>query len=96
MSPKLMHSREVSSSRESWIDDIADIEAEPEKPDHIPDAGKMVGPEHKPAFYGFMNEEQCCVDLCFTPWAPGGPNNELPTAYYTAPPQPTHIVVEKP
>ena len=40
----------------------------------------------EPAFHGFMDKEQCCVNICYTPWAPGGPNNELPTAYYTTPP----------
>ena len=40
----------------------------------------------EPAFHGFMDEERCCVNICYTPWAPGGPNNELPTAYYTSPP----------
>lgn len=40
----------------------------------------------QPAFYGFMDKEQCQVNLCFTPHHPGGPNNVLPTAYYTCPP----------
>ena len=39
----------------------------------------------KPAFYGFMDAHNCCVNLCFTPHAPGGPNNEWATAYYTEP-----------
>jgi hypothetical protein len=43
-------------------------------------------PVQEPAFHGFMEEEECCVNICYTPWAPGGPNNELPTAYYTTPP----------
>jgi hypothetical protein len=42
-------------------------------------------PVQEPAFYGFMDEEECCVHMCFTPNAPGGPNNELATAYYTSP-----------
>jgi len=42
-------------------------------------------PVQEPAFYGFMDEEECCVNMCFTPHAPGGPNNELATAYYTSP-----------
>jgi hypothetical protein len=42
--------------------------------------------QQEPAFYGFMCEEECCVNICYTPSAPGGPNNELPTAYYTSPP----------
>ena len=42
--------------------------------------------QQEPAFHGFMDEERCCVNICYTPWAPGGPNNELPTAYYTSPP----------
>jgi hypothetical protein len=43
--------------------------------------------EQEPAFYGFMMEEECCVHICYSPAGPGGPNNELPTAYYTSPPQ---------
>jgi len=43
-------------------------------------------PVQEPAFHGFMDEEECCVNICYTPWAPGGPNNELPTAYYATPP----------
>lgn len=42
-------------------------------------------PVQEPAFHGFMDKENCCVNLCFTPHAPGGPNNELATAYYTTP-----------
>lgn len=45
----------------------------------------------EPAFYGFMDEEECCVHLCFTPHCPGGTSNTLPTAYYTAPPTPTEV-----
>lgn len=45
-----------------------------------------IKPQQKPAFHGFMDKENCTVNLCFTPHAPGGPNNELPTAYYTQPP----------
>lgn len=43
--------------------------------------------EQEPAFYGFMLEEECCVNICYSPCGPGGPNNELPTAYYTSPPK---------
>jgi hypothetical protein len=43
----------------------------------------------EPAFYGFMDKNDCCVHICYTPWAAGGPNNELPTAYYTTPQQRT-------
>jgi len=46
----------------------------------------LAAPMQEPAFHGFMDKEQCCVNICYTPWAPGGPNNELPTAYYTTPP----------
>lgn len=49
--------------------------------------------QQEPAFYGFMCEEECCVNICYTPSAPGGPNNELPTAYYTSPPAPEWIPV---
>jgi len=42
----------------------------------------------EPAFHGFMDKNDCCVHICYTPWAAGGPNNELPTAYYTTPQQP--------
>jgi hypothetical protein len=41
----------------------------------------------EPAFHGFMDKNDCCVHICYTPWAAGGPNNELPTAYYTTPQQ---------
>ena len=42
----------------------------------------------EPAFHGFMDKENCTVNLCFTPQAPGGPNNTYATAYYTSPPAP--------
>lgn len=48
---------------------------------------ELAQPEQEPAFYGFMLEEECCVNICYSPCGPGGPNNELPTAYYTSPPQ---------
>lgn len=38
----------------------------------------------KPAFYGFMDEENCCVHLCFTPSAPRH-DGVYATAYYTTP-----------
>jgi hypothetical protein len=47
----------------------------------------LAQPEQEPAFYGFLCEEECCVYICYSPCGPGGPNNELPTAYYTSPPQ---------
>jgi len=47
----------------------------------------LAQPTQEPAFYGFMMEEECCVHICYSPAGPGGPNNELSTAYYTSPPQ---------
>jgi len=49
----------------------------------------------EPAFYGFMLKDECRVGICYTPGAPGGPNNELPTAYYTHP-QPKVKPVQEP
>jgi hypothetical protein len=47
--------------------------------------------QSEPAFYGFMDKNDCRVNICYTPWAAGGPNNELPTAYYTTPQQRTWV-----
>jgi len=40
-------------------------------------------PAQKPAFYGFMDKENCCVHICYTPWAPRMTDGKLPTAFYT-------------
>ena len=61
-----------------WSKALEDVWAEPDE--------VSLPAQQKPAFHGFMDEERCCVNICYTPWAPGGPNNELPTAYYTSPP----------
>lgn len=39
----------------------------------------------QPAFHGFMDEESCCVHLCFTPHAPRLTDGKFATAYYTVP-----------
>ena len=39
----------------------------------------------KPAFYGFLREDECRVELCFTPSAPRF-DGVYATAYYTTPP----------
>jgi hypothetical protein len=71
---------------ESHLQAVADFgQLQEQKPDHIANAGKMA--EQEPAFYGFLYEEECCVHICYSPSGPGGPNNELPTAYYTSPPK---------
>lgn len=55
----------------------------------------LAAPVQKPAFYGFMDEENCCVHICYTPWAPRMTDGKLPTAYYTTPPaQPAPTVQE--
>jgi len=59
------------------------------------EAQPAVALEQEPAFHGFMDEQQCCVNICYTPWAAGGPNNKLPTAYYTAPPKHTWVGLTK-
>jgi hypothetical protein len=43
-------------------------------------------PVQEPAFHGFMDKENCCVHICYTPWAPRMTDGKLPTAYYTTPP----------
>jgi hypothetical protein len=43
-------------------------------------------PVQEPAFHGFMDKENCCVHICYTPWAPRMTDGTLPTAYYTTPP----------
>jgi hypothetical protein len=43
-------------------------------------------PVQKPAFHGFMDTENCCVHICYTPWAPRMTDGKFATAYYTAQP----------
>jgi len=42
-------------------------------------------PVQEPAFHGFMDKENGCVHICYTPWAPRATDGKLPTAYYTTP-----------
>ena len=46
----------------------------------------LAQPVQEPAFHGFMDKENCCVHICYTPWAPRMTDGKLPTAYYTTPP----------
>ena len=43
-------------------------------------------PVQEPAFHGFMDKENCCVHICYTPWAPRMTDGKFATAYYTTPP----------
>jgi hypothetical protein len=43
-------------------------------------------PVAEPAFHGFMDKENGCVHICYTPWAPRMTDGKLATAYYTTPP----------
>jgi len=41
--------------------------------------------QQPPAFYGFLDEDACCVHLCFSPSTPRH-DGTYATAYYTSPP----------
>ena len=42
--------------------------------------------QQEPAFWGFLDQEECRVDLCFTPSAPRS-DGTYATPYYTHPPR---------
>lgn len=46
----------------------------------------LAAPVQEPAFHGFMDTENCCVHICYTPWAPRMTDGKFATAYYTAQP----------
>jgi hypothetical protein len=51
----------------------------------ILDTLKVVPVVQQPAFHGFMDTENCCVHICYTPWAPRMTDGKFATAYYTTP-----------
>lgn len=46
----------------------------------------LARPAQEPAFWGFMNENECRVDMCLSPSSPRA-DGTYATAYYTQPPR---------
>lgn len=56
----------------------------------------LAAPVQEPAFHGFMDTENCCVHICYTPWAPRMTDGKFATAYYTTPPSAQRQWVDMP